>query len=83
MKSIEREKGSCLRTTTKSDITGRYSLDSLKEHAMVAIAWSVGIAVIVSLYAVMLVALYRWSRDAPIYSDGGASAIEEALSSSR
>ena len=84
MKSIDREKSPFARTIMISHAADYFHFDGLKERVMIALAWSAGVAVIVALYTVMFIALYRWSRYAPIFPDGAArAAIEEALRSSQ
>ena len=80
MKSILGEKSAFLRTATISHIAGRSHFDDLKERAMIAVAWSLGIAAVVALYAFMSVALYRWSVDSPIFPPdlGPGAARQEA-----
>jgi len=89
MKSIQDEESALTRTATISHLATRSHLahtahtahfDDLKERAMTAMAWSVGVALVVALYVAMLVALYRWSVYSPIFPpDVGAGAIEEPM----
>jgi multisubunit Na+/H+ antiporter MnhG subunit len=51
---------------------GHYRFDDLTERTT-AVTLSVVVAVIVALYAVMFVALYHWSRYAPILPPDGAA----------
>ena len=67
MKSLQGEKRPNLRVTTISRIADHSHFEDLKERAMLALAWSIGVAAVVALYAVMLVALYHWSSHAPIF----------------
>ena len=80
MKSIHAGKSHLLRTTTISRVLARFrSSDDLKERAMTDVVLSAGFAVIILLYVVMLVGLYRWSHYAPIFppDDAGGPSIEE------
>ena len=79
MKSIQGANSPFPRTTI-THIAGSSRFDELKERAETAAAWSVSVAAVVALYAVMLVALYRWSVYAPIFPpDPGAATIEEPI----
>jgi hypothetical protein len=82
MKSVHAAKGHLLRTTTISRVLARFrGSDDLKERALTDVVLSAGFAVIVVLYIVMLVGLYRWSRYAPIFPPDGAAGppIEEVM----
>lgn len=82
MKSIRGGKSHLLRITTISEVPGRYRrFDDLKERAMTAGAALAAVAMIVALYAVMFLALSRWSSYAPIFAPDVASgpAIGEAI----
>jgi hypothetical protein len=73
MKSIHGGNSPLLRTATISSVPGHYrSFDDLKERAKDVATLSAVAAVIIVLYAVMFVALCRWSRYAPVFPDGGA-----------
>jgi hypothetical protein len=65
-----------------SSVLARFrGFDDLKERAVTDVVLSAGFAAIVLLYVVMFVALYRWSRYAPIFLPDAAAgpAIEEAM----
>jgi hypothetical protein len=82
MKSICAGKSYLLRTTTISRVLARFrSSDDLKERTMTDVVLSAGFAVIILLYVVMLVGLYRWSHYAPIFppDDAAGSPIEETM----
>jgi hypothetical protein len=73
MKSIHLGNSPLLRTSTISNVPGHYrSLDDLKERGKDVATLSAVVAVIILLYAVMFVGLYRWSRYAPVFPDGAA-----------
>jgi hypothetical protein len=79
MKSIHAGKSHLLRTTI-SRVNARFrGSDDLKERAMTDVVLSAGFIVIVVLYVVMLVGLYRWSHYAPIFPPDGEAGppIEE------
>jgi hypothetical protein len=46
---------------------------------MDVVTWFALVAMVVTLYAVMSVALYRWSAYAPIFQPANGAAAEEAL----
>lgn len=71
----------CELLATSSVLARFRGFDDLKERAMTDVVVSAGFAAIVLLYVVMFVALYRWSRYAPIFpSDAAAGqAMEEAM----
>jgi hypothetical protein len=48
-------------------------LDDLKEREKDVATLAAVVAVIIALYAVMFVALYRWSRYAPLFPQDGAA----------
>lgn len=74
MKSIHGGKRCLLRTTTISDVLARFrGFGDLKERAMTDVVLSAGFAAIFVLYVLMFVALYRWSRHAPIFPPDGAA----------
>jgi hypothetical protein len=75
MKSIRDGKSHLSRNTTISRVLARFGgSDDLKERAMTDAVLSAGFAAVVVLTVVMSVALYRWSRYAPIFpSDAGPS----------
>ena len=63
MKSVHAGKNHPLRTTAISRVLARFrSSDDLKERAMTDVVLSAGFIVVVVLYVVMLVGLYRWSH---------------------
>jgi hypothetical protein len=70
-----------LRNTTMSHVPCYQDLDDLKERVMDVVTLLAVIAAIVALNAVMFVAVYRWSRYAPIFPpDGSGPAIVEPWS---
>jgi hypothetical protein len=82
MKSTHAGKSHLLRTTTISGVLARLrGSDDLKERAMTDVVLSAGFVVVVVLYVVMFVGLYRWSRYAPIFPPDGAAGppIEETM----
>jgi hypothetical protein len=86
MKSIHDGKSYLLRTQTTSQNSSRYRCsDDPKESAMTAAALLATVVAILALCAVMFVALYRWSRYAPILPSDGAAvpAIKDTTHSSR
>jgi hypothetical protein len=79
MKSIHDGKSHLSRNTTISRVFARFiGSDDLKERAMTDAVVSAGFGAVVVLTVVMSVALYRWSRYAPIFPPDG-TAIEEAM----
>jgi hypothetical protein len=74
MKSVDAGKHHLLRTTAVSRVLARFrGSDDLKERAMTDVVLSAGFVVVVVLYVVMLVGLYRWSHYAPIFPPDGAA----------
>ena len=71
MKSIDGGKSHLFRTTMMSHVPSR-SLNDLKERERDIATLAAVVAVIIALYAVMFLALYRWSRYAPIFPADGA-----------
>jgi hypothetical protein len=68
MKSMHGGKSHLLRATTMPYVPGRSRrFDELKERAIDVVTLSAVVAVVVALYAVMFVALYYWSHNAPIF----------------
>ena len=80
MKSIQGEKRLFLRTATIPHIAGRPGFDHLRERAMDVVEWFALVTVVVALYAIMSVALYRWSVDAPIFQPDSGAAAEQPFS---
>jgi hypothetical protein len=79
MKSIRDGKSHLSRNTTISRVLARFrGFEDREERAMTDAVLSAGFAAVVVLTVVMSVALYRWSRYAPIFPPDG-SAIEEAM----
>ncbi len=73
MKSINGSGIHQLRTITMPHVPGHYrGSDDLAERAT-AVTLSAVVAAIIALYAVMFVALYHWSRYAPIFPPDGAA----------
>ena len=80
MKSVHAGKNYPLRTTAISRVLARFrSSDDLKERAMTDVVLSAGFVVVVVLYVVMFVGLYRWSRYAPIFPPDNGSSIGDAM----
>jgi hypothetical protein len=82
MKSIHAGKSDLLRSATISRVLARFGgSDDLKERAMTDVVLSAGFAVIFVLYLLMFVALYRWSRNAPVFPPDRAATppIGEAI----
>jgi len=78
MKSIHVSESHLLRNPTISRLLARFrGFDDLKERAMTDAVLSAGFAAVVVLSVVMSVALYRWSRYAPIFPPG--SSIGDAM----
>jgi hypothetical protein len=72
MKSIPVTEQHLVQNTKLSRVLGRLkNSNELKERAMTDVVLSIGFAVIVLLYVVMLVGLYRWSHYAPIFPPDG------------
>ncbi len=72
MKSIPVTEQHLVENTKLSRVLGRFKNSSgLKERAMTDVVLSVGFAVIVLLYLLMLVGFYRWSHYAPIFPPDG------------
>ena len=72
MKSIHGGGSHLLRTTTIPHVPGHCrGSDDLTDRAT-AVTLSAVVAAIIALYAVMFVALYHWSRYAPILPPDGA-----------
>ncbi len=82
MKLIHDGKSRLSRNTTTSRVLARFrGFDDLKERAMTDAVLSAGFAAVVVLTVVMSVALYRWSRYAPIFPPDGTAgpSIGEAM----
>lgn len=79
MKSIQGGKSPFLRTARIPYVAGRSGFDQLRERAMDVVTWCALVATVVALYAVMAVALYRWSAHAPIFQPDSGATTEEAL----
>jgi hypothetical protein len=63
----------------KSHFAGHSYFDDLKKRTINAMEWFGGFAIVVVLYAIMLIALYRWSVYSPIFPPQDGAAAEEAL----
>jgi hypothetical protein len=79
MKSMQGGRSPYLRTVAISHSAGGSAFDDLRERAIDAVTWFALVAMVVTLYAVMLVALYRWSVYAPIFPPESGAAAEEAI----
>ena len=71
MKSTEGGRSHLLQTTMMAHVPSR-GLDDLKEREKDIATLAAVVAVIIALYAVMFVALYRWNRYAPLFPPDGA-----------
>ena len=80
MKSIHVSESHLLRNPTISRLLARFrGFDDLQERAMTDAVLSAGFAAVVVLSVVMSVALYRWSRYAPIFPPDNGSSIGDAM----
>ena len=80
MKSIHDGKSHLSRNRTISRVLARFrGSDDLKERAMTDAVLSAGFAAVVVLSVVMSVALYRWSRYAPIFPPDAGPSIGEVM----
>jgi hypothetical protein len=79
MKSVRGRKSPFLRTATISHIADRSVFDDLRERPMDVVAWIALAVMVVALYAVMVMALYRWNAYAPIFQPDRGAAAEQAL----
>jgi len=79
MKTIQGEMCPWPRTATIPHSAGRSGFESRRERAMDVVTWCALVATVVALYAVMAVALYRWSAHAPIFQPDSRATTEEAL----
>jgi len=91
MKSIYGGKSPLLHTTTMAHVSGHTTtmahvsghhrcFDDLKERALDAVTLLAVVAAIVALNLVMVVAVYHWSRNAPIFRPHAGPPIVEPWS---
>jgi hypothetical protein len=68
MKSIYAGRSPLFHTTTMAHVSGHHRcFDDLKERALGAVTMLAVVVAIVALNVAMSVAVYRWSRSAPIF----------------
>jgi len=78
MKSIQARKNPSLRTIASPYSSDGLGFHQLRERGIDAVTWFAIVAIVV-VYAVMAVALYRWSVYAPVFQPDSEAAAEQAF----
>ena len=81
MKTLHGNESHLLCATMPHGLVRYRGSEDLAKTLTTAAAWGAGVTLVIALYVVMFLALYRWSQYAPLYPPDAfmAPAMEEVL----
>jgi hypothetical protein len=73
MQPVDEAKGGFFKATIRTG-PAHHGFDDASEILAAAVTWTIVLALVLGLYAVMFLALYRWSHYAPVFSPDSGDA---------